>query len=197
MYEYKFLFIYSLFHMSEGMQDDTLGAVLLDKHVQNVAPEGGYLKVVQDDKVVAGKFGTDKVFHQKQQKPATTAYPAYQKHEDHYIPLNDNNGFGTNAAFTGKHDGEGTSIKDKARFEQLKSFFNEASDMSKEALHPPKVHHTPSKEASSSKHTGFGYSAKLHKGAHLSKMAKVAYHEKKAPTQMLSQQYLEFGQKAR
>ena len=32
-------------NLPEGMVDDTRGDVLMDKHVQNVAPEGGYIDV--------------------------------------------------------------------------------------------------------------------------------------------------------
>lgn len=31
-------------NLPEGMVDDTRGAVLVDKHVQNVAPEGGWIQ---------------------------------------------------------------------------------------------------------------------------------------------------------
>lgn len=45
---------------------------------------------------------------------------------------------------------------------------------------------------------GYGYQKRLHEGAHLIKTPKVSFEKKaEAPTQMLSQQYLEFGQKAR
>jgi hypothetical protein len=56
----------------------------------------------------------------------------------------------------------------------------------------------PSAKTVRAKSNGFGYKKKLHHGAHLIKKPKVAF-EKKDPThtQMLSQQYLEFGQKAR
>jgi hypothetical protein len=101
--------------------------------------------------------------------------------QDGVVHLSDNHGFGTNAAFIHKHDGEGTSVSD-TRMEQL------AAKVVKGTAHVKGKAHSK----------GFGYIKKLHKGAHLIKKPKVFFEKKAvAPTQMLSQQYLEFGQKAR
>jgi len=175
-------------NLPEGMADETRGAILLDKHVQNAAPEGGYLDVKakqgstwtphsKKPAYASGAMGTDEVFQQKAdvaapKKPAPTAGTKG------YVHLNDNNGFGTNFAFMGKRDGEGTSVVDQSHFEQLAMKGGKGVQKQK------------------AKSKGFGYKAKLHRGAHLIKKPKVAF-EKKGNTQMLSQQYLDFGQKAR
>jgi len=150
-------------NLPEGMADETRGAVLVDKHVQNVAPEGGYIA----DQAV----GSENTLQQKVEASSDAAP------QDGVVHLSDNHGFGTNAAFIHKHDGEGTSVSDDARMEQLV-----AKGTAKGKGHPK----------------GFGYLKKLHKGARLIKKPKVFFEKKAvAPTQMLSQQYLEFGQKAR
>ena len=40
-------------NLPEGMADGTRGGVLMDKHVQNVAPEGGYIDVTAKQVVAA------------------------------------------------------------------------------------------------------------------------------------------------
>jgi len=181
-------------NLPEGMVDDTRGDVLMDKHVQNVAPEGGYIDVKakqgstwtrasKKPAAAPAGMGTDKVFQQKADvaEPA----PSADAKASGYVHLSDNNGFGTNFAFIGKRDGEGTSVADEAHFEQLS--LKGRKGVQKQ---PVKGKKQPVKAK------GFGYNAKLHHKAHLIKKPKVAF-EKKGKTEMLSQQYLEFGQKAR
>ena len=100
-------------NLPEGMEDETRSAQLLDKHVQNVAPEGGYLNVKPAK--ASSAFGTDKVFQQKASasKAEVPAQSDASKPTQNYIPLSDNGGFGTNSAFLHKGDGEGTSVKDQ------------------------------------------------------------------------------------
>jgi hypothetical protein len=79
-------------NLPEGMADPTRNAVLVDQHVQNVAPEGGWVSVNGDSQLA--------------KQDAASAQKG-----DGYVHLSDNGGFGTNSAFVGMGDGEGTSVK--------------------------------------------------------------------------------------